>query len=96
MWEPEDEDIPEEMIKLRQILDDEGFLYKVNSRETHHYERTYRIQFYAHGKWYSAISGPSSSGGEEGLLELWDYNPFSDPIGSLTAIEVAQKTRIMF
>lgn len=81
--------MPEEMIKLRNVL---------NSREIPYLDRTekpgfalmdltiYRTWFIYKGKQWSVISGYGTYGGDKGLLEVMvdDYNP----MGSLTAQEV--------
>lgn len=88
--------MPQEMIKLRQMLDDMGIKWEDVSS---HYEvkeitidlSIYRTHFEHKGRHISVIIGHGTYGGNEGLLEMWDGN--GEPEGYLTAEEVIERIK---
>lgn len=85
--------MPQEMIKLRQMLDDMGIEWEDVSE--HHgilIDITiYRTHFEHKGRHISVIIGHGTYGGNKGLLEMWDGN--GEPEGYLTAKEVIERIK---
>ena len=89
-------DMPEEMNKLRKMLDDMGIEWQDMStilimdylvENLSPIDLTmFRTHFSYNGVRISVICGHGSYGGEEGLLEMW--NGQDDPEGYLTAEDI--------
>lgn len=83
----------EEMIKLRQALDERGVKwYDGTDYGTISICRTHTR---VNGKMWSIVHGYGTYGGfnvhtltDAGLLEAWDMETYSSPVGFLTAAEV--------
>jgi hypothetical protein len=88
--------MPQEMIKLRQMLDDMGIEWEDVSS---HYKfdeslidlSIYRTHFEHKDRHISVIIGHGTYGGDKGLLEMWDGN--GEPEGWLTAEEVIERIK---
>lgn len=83
--------MPEEMIKLRNALDERKIAWVDKSDDMGRSfpfldMMIYRTAYDYGGIKWSVISGFSTFGGDKGLLEVWISN--SDPIGSLTAKDI--------
>ena len=88
--------LPEEMNKLRKLLDDMGIGWKDVSSHYEVKEHTidfsiYRTRFEHKGRYISVIIGIGTYGGDKGLLEMWDGN--GEPEGYLTAEEVIERIK---
>ena len=85
--------MPEEMKKLRQMLDKDGIRWVDGSITSSAYPQfdIYRTQFFYGKLIMSVISGKGTYGGNLGLLEL--VIGLDDPIGSLTAKDVMEKVK---
>ena len=88
--------MPEEMVKLRKMLDDKGIAWKDKSSEymgfldVNGFDRIYRTHWDVDGKHYSAICGIGTYGAFRGDLELmiddtepWGYLAADDVIGKM-------------
>ena len=85
--------MPQEMIKLRQMLDDMGVEWEdVSSLYKFEEIFIYRTHFEHKGRHISVIIGLETYGGDEGLLEMWDGN--GEPEGYLTAEEVIERIKV--
>lgn len=84
--------MPQEMIKLRQMLDDMGIKWKDVSEHFRLIDLSiYRTHFEHKGRHISVIIGHGTYGGNKGLLEMWDGN--GEPEGWLTAEEVIERIK---
>lgn len=89
--------MPQEMIKLRQMLDNMGIEWEdVSCKDVSSYYVTidlsiYRTHFEYKGRHISVITGHGTYGGNEGLLEMWDGN--GEPEGWLTAKKVIERIK---
>ena len=85
-----------EMKKLKKWLDENNIAYECKDAERSPYAMA-RVHFYIGEKHFSCIHGYGSYGGEtvissdEGLLELYQLNGESDPIGFLTVEDVIKE-----